>query len=406
MENEKLKRRKVLLTNSIMPWFIGLSDDLMFFIAINSMFFTVVKGLSASQITFLTTVSSLSYVLLQIPFLKIIQKVGNIKSIRIGTFMLLISSILMTFGKSYLTIVIGHILYTVAFLFKTMDNVLLEGNLRYLNRQDKYIKIAGKAKIIYSTITTIIAFFAGGIFAINYYLPMYLCIAICVINFLLTYCMFDVNENTKKINKVEKKEKIKISSIMWMIFISFGFLYAIITTGQGNSKLFIQYDFQKYFDTVLTATYLGFIVATSRIARIFGNIVFHKLYNKYEDKVNLILPIIVMIAFFSVILGSLCNIMFIKFILMTIGFDLILASRDPVDLYLKDILFKKTKEEMHQIGVSYMQLSRRISEAAISLLFVMILMKLELIHVIICLIILALISLGINAKLYKMIKEQ
>lgn len=30
MEGEKLKRRKVLLTNSIMPWFIGLSDDLMF----------------------------------------------------------------------------------------------------------------------------------------------------------------------------------------------------------------------------------------------------------------------------------------------------------------------------------------------------------------------------------------
>ena len=403
MENEKLKRRKILLTNSIMPYFIGLSDDLMFFIAINSLFFTIEKGLSASEITFLTTVSSLAYVLLQMPFLKIVQKIGNIKSIRLGTFMLLMSSVLMTFGTHYLTIVIGYILYTVAFLFKTMDNVLLEGNLRYLNKQDNYIKIAGKAKIVYATITTIIAFMAGGIFAINHYLPMYLCIMICVINFLLTYCMYDVNENEKRVYKKVEKEKIKPSNLIYIIFLSFGLMYGIIVTGQNNSKLFIQYDFQKYFDTALTSTYIGFIVATSRIARIFGNIIFNKWYIRLKDKINLVLPIILSGAFFSIILGSFCDVMFIKFILMTIGFDLILATRDPVDLYIKDLLLKKTKE--HQVAISYMQLARRIAEASISLLFVMILMKFELIYVMICLIILAIIGFGVNRKLYKMILE-
>ena len=60
MESEKLKRRKIMLSNSIIPYFIGLSDDLMFFIAINSLFFTVVKNLSTVQMSFLTTISSLS----------------------------------------------------------------------------------------------------------------------------------------------------------------------------------------------------------------------------------------------------------------------------------------------------------------------------------------------------------
>lgn len=89
MENDKLKRRKVILSNKIIPYFIGISDDLMFFIAINTLFFTVVKGLSATEISFLTTIPSLSYIALQIPALKIITKIGNIKSIRIGTIMLL-----------------------------------------------------------------------------------------------------------------------------------------------------------------------------------------------------------------------------------------------------------------------------------------------------------------------------
>ena len=113
MKGEKLKRRKVMLSTSILPYFIGISDDLMFFIAINSLFFTVVKGLSTAEFSFLTTISSLSYILLQIPFLKIIQKIGNIKAIRLGTWMLLISSILMTFGNNYAIIMIGNIIYNI-----------------------------------------------------------------------------------------------------------------------------------------------------------------------------------------------------------------------------------------------------------------------------------------------------
>ena len=76
MEGEKLKRRKVMVSNSILPFFIGISGDLMFFIAISTLFLTVVKGLTAAQISLLSTVSNLSCILLQIPALKIIQNIS------------------------------------------------------------------------------------------------------------------------------------------------------------------------------------------------------------------------------------------------------------------------------------------------------------------------------------------
>lgn len=407
MKSEKLKKRKAMLSNSIIPYFIGLSDDLMFFIAINSLFFTVVKGLSAAEITFLTTVSTLSYILLQMPALKIIQKIGNIKSIRIGTIMLLCSSILITFGNHYLTTIIGYVFYQPAFLFKKMENVVLENNLRYLNKQDDYIKISNKAHTIYSIITTIIALIAGGIFVFNHYLPMYLCIGICVINVLLSFCIFDVNENTKQSYKAKKTEKIKFSKIMLTIFISYALLYATINLGQSNSKLFIQYNLEANFGIELTAIYLGFIIVTSRISRILGNLMFRKIYSKFKDKANIILSIMAITAFACILLGNyFSSVILIKFVLMTIGFDIILATRDSIEVYASNLVLKNTEAPEQQKVFSYLQLSRRLGETAISLFFSILLTKLDLAYVIVCLMVLAIISFCVNSKLYKMIKEK
>lgn len=51
------KRKRALFSVKTIPWFIGFSNDLMFYIAINTLFLTTVKHLTASQISLLTTVS-------------------------------------------------------------------------------------------------------------------------------------------------------------------------------------------------------------------------------------------------------------------------------------------------------------------------------------------------------------
>lgn len=144
------------------------------------------------------------------------------------------------------------------------------------------------------------------------------------------------------------------------IFLSFALLYAIMNIGQSQSQLFIQYNLQDHFNLELTATYLSIILVTSRVARILGNLVFKKVYVKYKDKVSLLLSTITMIAFVIILIGSCFNFaILIKFILMTIGFDLILAIRDPFEAYSTDLLLKNTKAEEQQKAISYLQLSER-----------------------------------------------
>ena len=88
--------------------------------------------LSASQISLLSAISILITIISQGLVLKIIKKIGNIKSVRLGLLMLLIGAVLITFGSSFIIILIGQIFYNISALFKGMDNIILKRNLKYL----------------------------------------------------------------------------------------------------------------------------------------------------------------------------------------------------------------------------------------------------------------------------------
>lgn len=292
-----------------------------------------------------------------------------------------------------------------------MDNIVLENNLRYLNREEDYIKMSSKAKVIYAIITTIIALISGAIFAFNHYLPMYFCIGVCAINVLLSFCIFDINDETKSNNryKQENNEKIKFSKpkLIFVILLSFGWIYSAISAGQDNSKLLIQYNLEKYFDVGLTANYLAVIIVISRFSRIFGNMMFKKIYTKMKDKVNILLVTLEAIAFFCVWIGSyLENNIIIKFTIMTIGFSLILAIRDSIEIYATNLILKNTKIKEQQKAISYLQLSKRALLTVMNLIFSILLTQIELAYVIACLFVFAIIGIVVNTKLYKMIREE
>ena len=69
-----VNKRRIILSNKIYPLFAGLSGDLIFYIAINTLFLTEVKHLSALEISSLTTISTLVMLLLNPVVIKIIIK--------------------------------------------------------------------------------------------------------------------------------------------------------------------------------------------------------------------------------------------------------------------------------------------------------------------------------------------
>lgn len=231
-----MKKKRIEMSIKLYPFYYGISADLMFWAAINTLFLTTVKGFTASQINSLISISVLISFISYYLILRVIKKIGELKAIKIGNFLLLIASICITFLQTYQGVLLGLTLYEIAFIFKSMDHIVLRKDLEYLNKENNFFHVATKGTLIYSVITMIISLISGYIFNLNHYLPMYICIAFCFLNYMIStflYCEEDINGN------IEKKEKTKIKFNQTIIFILLFYLliYCIIETSQTNAKL-------------------------------------------------------------------------------------------------------------------------------------------------------------------------
>lgn len=396
-ENEKIKR-----SIKIYPIFTAFTGDLIFFVPIDTLFLTLVKGLSASQITAMTMISLLICIIFQNVILKIVKKIGNVKSIRLGIGLILISSLFLTFGKNFAIILMYNFISEIGFMLLNMNKILLKNNLKSLNKEEEYYEIRNKSKIIYALITMITALVTGYLFNVNNYLPMYLSLIVYLLMLFLSVMFYESEQvsEKEKAKTDQKKSKIKISSTIFLVIISNAVFYSIIKMGQNNSKIFMQYDFQKFLSIEMVTYYITAIVFISRIARLVGNIIFGKVYAKIKHKMSIILTICLSMAFALLILGHLLNVGFIyKVIIMSLGFFLILATRDSFQVYIEDVALDITPKEEQQKILIYIEVYRKILTLILSASFTLILMRYELIVIEIILLILSLIEVFINKKL-------
>ena len=276
MENniEKINR-----SIKIFPIFASFSSDLLFFIAIDTLFLTLVKGLNPSQITAMTMISLLICILSQKLILKVVKKIGNVNSIRLGAFLILIAATILTFAKSFIMMLVYRSLYEISFMFLNMSRIVLKNDLIFVNRENDYYKIRNLAKIMYAIITMITALLAGVFFNINNYIPMYLSIAVYLVMFVFSFMFYEAKVQIPEEKKKQDK-RFKMTSIIFWVILSNAVFYSIIKMGQNNSKLFMQYDFQKVLNVEMVTYYISVIVFISRIARLIGNIIFGELYLK------------------------------------------------------------------------------------------------------------------------------
>lgn len=401
---------RINLSNKMYPLYDGLSKDLLFYIAIDTLFLSVAKGFSAFQISFLGVAPTFICILMQPILLKSVKKLGNVNASRVGTFMLLLSAILKTFGTTFLVISIAQVLYDGAFVFKSMESISLRNNLEYQNNSPAYMRIRGASNTIYATATFIIAIVAGPLFNISPYLPMYLCITFCLITCILSFSFYEVKINnlqdkTEKKDKNKKNKKGKMSRIILMGLISNTIFLNVVVVGQQDSKLFIQYQLTDWYGIAKTATYLSLIVASSRLVRIILNMAFNRYYMKFKNQVPIVLSIILAIGFLSIILGAvlpLHNI--IKVLLMALGFDLIIPMRDTFIIYMEDLMLKNTEKLEQQEVFANMEILRKLGKVSMNFLVSLLVIKLDLFYIMWIFLITAVIEVMLSKQIVKLAK--
>ena len=391
-------KNKILISNKIYPYYYGLSLDLMFWAAISTIFLTIVKKFSVSQINSLTSISIVTCVIGYPLVLKIIKKIGNINSIKFGNVSLLLASILITFFKNYHGVLIGFIFYQYAFLFKSIDNVILRNNLKYLGKEELFFKYQTKGTLIYSILTLIISLLSGMIFNINNYLPMYISILICVLNCILMNFIKEAPiDNNNKLGEKENKFKAITKSLLLILLFSL-IVYSLIDCGQMNSKLFLQDNMSKFINEKKVVLYLSFIIFVSRIFRVLFNIIFNKIYEYIKRKLSLIINLCLILSFSLILFGNLFQKNITGIITMSIGFIIYLSIRDLVDNYFRTILLDNCDPKTHDDVAVYYYLARKIGDFILSGIISIITFKLPLKYAFIFLLILSVLAIPFALK--------
>lgn len=402
-EKMEEKNKKINRTINLYPILYAFTADTILFVPINTLFFTIVKNLNASQISAMTMFGLLVCILSQKIIVKVTKKLGNINSIRVGCFLLLLSSIILTFGKSFISMVLYKITLEYAYMFWIMTNIILRNNLNSLNRKEEYYIVRNKAKVMYAIATMVTALISGYLFNINNYLPLYLSIFIFLIIFLLSFSFYET-EYTEEDNK-RKKAKVT-SSVLFFVILSNALFYSIIKLGQDNSKLFMQYDFGKNLSVEMVTYYITTIVFISRVVRILGNIIFSKTYKRIKDKMSIVLTVLELMAFSLILIGHYINFNFtLKVITMSAGFCTILAIRDSFQVYIEDTALRISGKEEHQKVMISIEVYRKLVQLLFSIVFTLVLAKFDMTVIIFILCILAIIEIILNKKMYDKLIE-
>lgn len=397
--NENKKSKRIL---KILPWYMGLSYGLLFYTPISTLFFTIAKNLSPSQITLLGTISTLLCILLQPLLLKIIKKINNVLSVRIGSILLLLSVLLITFGNFYM-IMIGIILETIAFTFKDMINIILRNNLIYAFKSDEYIKYKNKSFLIYSVATAVIALVVGYLFNLNYYIPMICCMICCVIIIIMSLFIDDIKTENVEEKSNNSYSKIIIKNKMIInIILFFGLIRTCIALGFNNSELFIQQELKYFFNIAKTTYYFSLIVFVSRIVRILSNLCLNKIYLKLREKLLILLPSLLMISFgFLVFSHYLIDNLLIKFLTMCLSYSIIVALIDFFTSVIQDTVLDKTSNNEQQAALTYLSLSYKVFKVIFGFFVSLILLRYSLVYALIFLIVLILVGMIFFSKTYK-----
>ena len=181
----------------------------------------------------------------------------------------------------------------------------------------------------------------------------------------------------------------------------YALFYSIVTNGQNDGKLFIQENVLLDFDVEATALIIGAVVCVSRIIRVLSNIVFERLYKKYQNKMGMVLPSMLCVSMGLLLFGSMIPAAVAKIVVMGVGYTVILFIRDPFKLYMQDVLFAHTPKEQHQTILTLMEFGVKVATAGIGLAFSAILLSYPLAVIIAIMLAITVIQIILSVILYR-----
>lgn len=389
-----MQQNKLNLVGRLYPWFAGLTNNLVFYVIINTVWLTNVKGFDSMQVVFLDVCVSLAVRVFLTPAIKLSERLGNTWAMRLGAISLFIASILLTFGTEYAVFIVAMVFQALAVVLMAIRDVLIQDNLSHIHKSEEYLRVSSRAHLIYTIISMLASLVVGLFFNKWSYLPMILGIIICGIAVIMSFFIYDIEDRNASAAEVNKNDSVtKTNSELSLphpikfslpVLIFCGLLYGVISIGQNNGKLLFQYQLEMQVSVDQVVFYLGMAWFISRIIRILVDLIYPAIHRLFHRKVAVLLLLWATISIVLILLGFFLPINFSsRMLLMASGFILMPAIRDPLHIFCQTILFKEVDKADRKNALVYLVVMQQAGQFLFSLIASAILLFLPLQYTII-----------------------
>ena len=189
----------------------AISLDLIFYYAIEYLFLTQVKSLSASDVVLGNAFFATFLVLMQIPASIIIDKIGTKKCTIIGNIFNVIF-ILFIIGTNCLRdLILAQFISALCFSFKNIsDTALLQYSIPQCRKKSEiFSKIEGKGIKYYNYLNAITSIIAGLLYIVNPYAPMVCSLCFAIFATIISFGFEELKKYRirKKVKKIERFKK-------------------------------------------------------------------------------------------------------------------------------------------------------------------------------------------------------
>lgn len=202
MENSK-NSKNMSYNMKIFPIYKAISWDALFYYAVEFLFLTQIKGLTAAQVLFVDAFYPIFKFMLEIPSNIIVNKLGKRRSLILGNIFVVGDMLFLIFANNMYMIIFSWFLSAFGYALKglTESNLLYDSVPKNNNRGDIFAKIDGRASSIYYYFDAISGLTTGFLFVLNGYLPMVLCLIISIISLLLSFNFKEVENSVEENNQ-------------------------------------------------------------------------------------------------------------------------------------------------------------------------------------------------------------
>ena len=351
-----LKGMKFYMRNiKLTKWYIALTYDFLFFLFVQVYFLNQIKNISYENILLLESIFSVLKILVQMPIVNIIKRIGLLSSFRIGPILVCFSLLIFIFAPSFSVLVLAYLLKAIGWSFINISSSsLLYNELKQEDKIESYGKYYGLGQSTFIFLNVFSSLFSGFLFSLNGYLPLIICLIIHIFAVIISFQVSGVEtENLREQFSVQSslnncKLVLENKLFIYIFVISMIFWGILGVYDTYNMNYLESIGISVNFCTII----MGFI-------SIFGFI-----FSRYQYKIKPVLKsnnyiIMTFCLVIPSIFAGLCYVYklssFILLIIMLLALIFQVFTRNQFRIYALDYInqFSKPELRVDSIGLYY-----------------------------------------------------